>query len=181
MFRLSAVDDHQSPQRAGLVRLFRLPGDRAPVALHWQGNGRPPAEVIQPLVDVYGDKAPSGLLIVGENGCIYTSHWNTGGLIRLNDESRLNDVLHNEATQDIPKTLPRNSNHHKEWLDACRGQGETFSNFDIGGKLTEIGLAGVAGIRAGQTLEWDGEKMEAKNAPEAAQFIHTEYRTKWLI
>ena len=26
---------------------------------------------------------PNGLMIVGEKGCIYTSHWNTGGLIRL--------------------------------------------------------------------------------------------------
>jgi len=35
-------------------------------------------------------------------------------------------------------------------------------------------------IRAGKSLEWDGEKMEAKNGPEAARFVHTEYRTKWL-
>ncbi len=58
--------------------------------------------------------------------------------------------------------------------------GKTFSDFDIGGKLTEIGLAGVVGIRAGKSLKWDGEKMEATNVPEAAQFVHTEYRTKWL-
>ena len=41
-------------------------------------------------------------------------------------------------------------------------------------------LACVIGIRAGKSLEWDGEKMEAKNAPEAARFVHTKYRTKWL-
>ncbi len=137
-------------------------------------------EVLQPLTDVYGDKVPDGLLIVGEKGCIYTSHWNTGGLIRLQGEARLTDVLRHEATKDIPETLPRNTNHGREWLDACRGQGQTFSDFDIGGKLTEIGLAGVVGIRAGQNLDWDGEKMEATNAPEAARFVHTDYRTKWL-
>ena len=42
------------------------------------------------------------------------------------------------------------------------GQGQTFSDFDTGGKLTEIGLAGVVGLRAGKSLDWDGEKMEAK-------------------
>ena len=57
---------------------------------------------------------------------------------------------------------------------------QTFSDFDTGGKLTEIGLAGVVGLRAGKSLDWDGEKVEAKNAPEAARFVHTEYRTKWL-
>ncbi|MCP4548407.1 MAG: gfo/Idh/MocA family oxidoreductase, partial [bacterium] len=46
--------------------------------------------------------------------------------------------------------------------------------------LTEIGLAGVVGVRAGQTLDWDGEKMEATNVPEAAQFVRTEHRKKWL-
>ena len=133
-------------------------------------------------VEVYGDKVPNGLLIVGEKGCIHTSHWNTGGKIRLHGEPRLNDVLRHEATKDIPQTLPRTGNHGKEWLDACRGEGQvkTFSDFDIGGKLTEIGLAGVVGIRTGKSLDWDGEKMEATNAPEAARFVNTRYRTKWL-
>lgn len=50
----------------------------------------------------------------------------------------------------------------------------------MGGKLTGIGLAGVVLIRAGKSLDWDGEKMEATNAPEAARFVDTAYRTKWL-
>jgi predicted dehydrogenase len=166
--------------KAAIEFHFAARGSLPPVVLHWQGSGTPPAEVIQPLVEVYKDKAPSGLMILGEKGCIYTSHWNTGGLIRLNGEERLKDVLHHEATKDIPETLPRNPNHGQEWLAACRGQGQTFSDFDIGGKLTEIGLAGVVGVRAGRSLDWDGEKMEATNAPEAARFIRTEYRTKWL-
>jgi hypothetical protein len=123
---------------------------------------------------------PNGLLIVGEKGCIHTSHWNTGGKIRLQGEARLSDVRRHEATKDIPKTLPRTGSHGHEWLNACRGEGKTFSDFDIGGKLTEIGLAGVVGIRAGTSLEWDGETMEAKNVPEAARFVHSEYRKKWL-
>lgn len=171
----------QIPDKAAVEFHFPSRGSLPPVTLHWQGSGTPPAEVLQPLAEVYQDKVPTGLLIVGEKGCIYTSHWNTGGLIRLEGESRLMDVLNHEATKDIPKTLPRVGNHGQEWLDACRGQGPTFSDFDTGGKLTEIGLAGVVGVRAGKSLDWDGEKMEAKNAPEAARFIHTEYRRDWLI
>jgi predicted dehydrogenase len=170
----------QAPDKAAVEFHFAARGDLVPVVLHWQGNGKPPADVIQPLVEIYKDKAPTGLMIVGEKGCIYTSHWNTGGLVRLQGEPRLTDVLRHPATKDIPQTLPRTGDHGKEWIDACRGQGKTFSDFDVGGKLTEIGLAGVVGVRAGKTLEWDGEKMEAKNAPEAAKFIRTEYRTKWL-
>ena len=177
------VNMQEGKQIAGKAAVefhFAARGNLPAVTLHWQGSGTPPAEVLQPLVEIYKDKTPSGLMIVGEKGCIYTSHWNTGGLIRLQGEPRLKDVLHHEATKDIPETLPRTGNHGQEWVDACRGQGKTFSDFDTGGKLTEIGLAGVVGVRTGRSLDWDGEKMEAKNAPEAAKFIRTEYRTKWL-
>jgi hypothetical protein len=136
--------------------------------------------VIQPLVDIYKDKVPDGIMIVGEKGCIYTSHWNTGGLIRLAGEPRMKDVLRHSATKAIAESLPRSKGHGQEWIDACRGEGRTFSDFDIGGKLTEIGLSGVVAIRAGKTLDWDGEKMKAANAPEADKFVHPQYRTKWL-
>ncbi|MDD4869206.1 MAG: Gfo/Idh/MocA family oxidoreductase [Kiritimatiellae bacterium] len=177
---INMQDGKQLAGKAAVEFHFPARGSLVPVRLHWQGSGTPSAEILQPLVEVYKDKIPGGLMIVGEKGCIYTSHWNTGGLIRLQGEPRLKDVLHHDATKDIPETLPRTPDHGQEWIDACHGQGKTFSDFDTGGKLTEIGLAGVVGIRAGKSLDWDGEKMEARNAPEAAKFIRTEYRKKWL-
>ena len=177
---VNTQEGKQMPNKPALEFHFPARRDLPPLTLYWQGNGKPPAEILLPLTEVYGDKAPNGVMIVGENGCIYTSHWNTGGLIRLKGEPRLTDVLHHDATKDIPHSLPRTRDHGQEWLDACRGEGETFSDFDIGGKLTEIGLAGVVGLRAGQTLDWDGDKMKATNLPQADRFIHTPYRTKWL-
>ena len=61
--------------RAGIP--FPARGDLVPLTLYWQGDSQPPAAVIQPLVDVYKDNVPGGIMIVGEKGCIYTSHWNT--------------------------------------------------------------------------------------------------------
>ncbi len=177
---LNMNNGKQTADKAALEFHFPARGNLVPLTLYWQGGGKPPAAVIQPVVDVYQDKLPGGIMIVGEKGCIYTSHWNTGGLIRLKGEPRLKDVLHHAATKDIPESLPRVKGHYQEWIDACRGEGRTFSDFDIGGKLTEIGLAGVVAIRTGKSLDWDGEKMQATNAPEAAQFVRTEYRTKWL-
>jgi hypothetical protein len=177
---LNMRDGKQAAGKPALEFHFPARGNLVPLTLSWQGDGTPPAAVIQPLVEVYKKNVPSGIMIVGEKGCIYTSHWNTGGLIRLAGEPQLKDVLHHAATKDIPQTLPRSKGHGQEWLDACRGQGKTFSDFDIGGKLTEIGLAGIVAIRTGKSLDWNGEKMEAANAPEAARFVRTEYRTKWL-
>ena len=98
----------------------------------------------------------------------------------MQGEPRLKDVLHHAATREIAESIPRVATHYQEWIDACRGQGRTYSDFDLGGKLTEIVLAGVVAVRAGKSLDWDGEKMQATNAPEAAKFIRTEWRTKWL-
>jgi hypothetical protein len=166
------------PGKAAVEFHFAARGNLPPVVLYWMGDAKPPTKVIQPILDF--DPAKSGILILGEKGCICTDHWNGGGLIRLNGESTFENVLNHAATKDIPASLPRTRGHGQEWLDACRGEGHTFSDFDIGGKLTEIGLAGVVAIRAGKNLDWDGEKMEARNAPDAARFVHTDYRKKWL-
>ncbi len=174
-------DGTQLADKAAVEFHFPACDGRPAVTLHWQGSGRPPADVLQPMLDTYGSEPPDGLLMVGEKGCLYTNHWNDGGMIRLEGEHRLRSVAEHEGIRDIPRTLPRTANHGQEWIDACQGQGATFSDFDFGGKLTEIGLAAIVGLRAGRNLDWDGDKMEATNAPEAARFVHPEYRTKWLV
>jgi predicted dehydrogenase len=177
---VNPVEEQRKAGKAAVEFHFPARGDLQPVTLHWQGNRRPPVPVIQRLIDIYGDRVPDGLMILGEKGCIYTSHWNTGGLICLEGEPRLTDILRHPGTKDIPQSLPRVNGHDQEWIDACRGQGKTFSDFDVGGKLTEIGLSGVVALRTGKSVDWDGEKMRAANAPEAGRFVHTEWRTKWL-
>jgi len=177
---LNMEKGRQVANKAAIEFHFPARGTLPPVVLYWQGDGRPPADKIQPLLDLNKDNPRDGVLVIGEKGCIHTSHWNTDGLIRLEGERRLTDITRHEATKNIPQSLPRMGDHGKEWIDACRGEGKTFSPFEIGGLLTEIGLSGVVAIRAGKSLDWDGEKMQARNAPDAARFIRTEHRTKWL-
>jgi len=177
---LNVKDGQQFPGKAALEFRFAARGSLVPLTYHWQGGGKPPQEIMQPVVEVYPEKTPAGVMIMGEKGCIYTNLWNANCLIRLQGEPRLKDVLHHPATQDIPLTVPRAKSHYEEWVNACRGQGKTFSPFQFGGLLTEIVLSGIVALRTGKTLDWDGEKMQARNVPEAAKFVRTEYRTKWL-
>jgi predicted dehydrogenase len=172
-------DGNQVPGKPAVEFHFPARGSLAPLVLFWYGDGRPATAIVQPLLDV-GRDANGGLMIIGEKGIIYTDHWNKGGLIRLAGEPRLKDVLHHPATQNIPQSLPRVKGHEQEFVDACCGQGKTFSDFDIGGKITEIGLAGTLAVRARKDLDWDGEKMLARNAPETASWVHPIYRKKWL-
>jgi predicted dehydrogenase len=177
---LNMENGKQIAGKAAVEFHFAARGSLPPVTLYWQGNGKPRAEILQPLAALYKEKVPDGIMVIGEKGRIYTSHWNTGGLLQLEGEPRMTDVTRHEATRNIPETLPRVKGHSQEWIDACRGQGKTFSPFQVGGKLTEIGLSAVVAIRTGKTLDWDGENMRASDAPEADRFIHTKYREKWL-
>ena len=171
----------QTPGKAAWEYYFPARGTLAPVKMYWQGGGKPPAEVVAPLAAV-NKQDEGGVMIIGEKGRIYTDHWGYIGLILLDGEPRLKDILHHPATAAIPETLPRaKGGHSSEWIDAIYGKGRTFSDFDTGGKLTEIGLAGALAHRVGKNLDWDGEKMEARNAPEASRFIHPELRTKWQV
>jgi hypothetical protein len=130
---------------------------------------------------VFEGKAPDGVLIIGEKGWIHTSHWNTDGLMQLQGEPKPQRVVNHAGTKDIAQSLPRAQGHAEEWVDACKGKGRTFSDFEVGGKLTEIGLAAVVAIREGKSLDWDGEHMRATNAPDADRFVHTRARRKWMV
>ena len=127
------------------------------------------------------DSEPAGVAIVGEKGKLFTSSWNGEAMIQLIGEPRPKDVLHHEATKDIAPALPRVSSHHAEWVEACKGGPPTFSDFEVGGHLTEIVLAGLVALRLGRGIAWDGEKMEARGEPEAAPFIRPERRPTWLL
>jgi hypothetical protein len=36
-------------------------------------------------------------------------------------------------------------------------------------------------VGVGKRLDWDGPNMQARNAPEAAQFVRREYRAGWKL
>jgi hypothetical protein len=53
--------------------------------------------------------------------------------------------------------------------------------FDYSGALTETILLGNVSYRMGKALEWDAEKLEAKNDKDAAKYIRKEYRPGWEV
>ena len=175
-----------APGKPAVEYHFGARGALAPVVIQWLGDHKPPAEVYEPLAKsetfggAFAGGVPSGLLIVGEQGTIHTSHWNTDGLIRLAGDREFARLTNHAGTKEVPQTLPRSRGHAQEWLAACRDEGQTYSDFDTGGKLTEIGLAGVLAQRTGRSFDWDGERMEAKDAPELARFVKPAQRAKWL-
>lgn len=176
------VKDGKTPPGMPMIDFCFAAREKLPaVTIHWMGSPTPSNEVLKDAIAVYKQPPRTGCLIVGEKGSILTNIWNQGGLLKLEGEAKLVDITRHEATKNIAESLPRTPGHETEFVNACKGQCKVFSSFDVGGKLTEIGLAGVLGLRLGKSFEWDGEKMEVKGDPSAAKFIKIEYRRKWLL
>jgi len=80
-----------------------------------------------------------------------------------------------------PESLPRVKSHQWEFIEACKGNGKTFSSFDIGGPLTELAqLSNLATLVEGP-IEYDTLSGEILNSKAASALLHREYRKGWIL
>jgi predicted dehydrogenase len=145
---------------------FRFParGDQPPVHLTWyHGRWMPEG------TEEYGKGA--AVLFEGEHGRLLADY----GTHKLFLEPGL-------SAETPEPTIPSSIGHWNEWIAACKSRGPTTCNFDYSGALAETVLLGNVSYRAGgQKIEWDAERLEAVNCPEAAQFVRREYRQGWTL
>ncbi len=161
------------------------PGDKSVKLL------RPSAEITREIVELQSKLPPSGALIIGDKGKIFSpDDYGSTFYILASGESKFSKGSEHEACKVVPKTIPRNegsgSDDHRqkaEWFRMIKGGAPAYSNFDIAAYLTEIILLGCVAMRVGvgKRLDWDGPKMKARNAPEAAQYVKREYRKGWKL
>jgi hypothetical protein len=120
-------------------------------------------------------RGPWGDLLVGTKGSIYSDcPWNTR--YALLPREKFQDKKHLP-----PETLPRSNGHHREWVDACKGHGKTFSGFEIGGPLTELmQLINVASLVEGP-FEYDPLTGKVLNSDKANELLHRPYRQGWTL
>jgi predicted dehydrogenase len=154
--------------KSSVVR-FQFPerGDEPPVEVVWyDGDKQPPksATGIERL-------PPNGVFFLAERGKLFAP-----------DYGRRPAVLPNERgdTIELPEvTLSRTASHHQEWINACKGEGQTSSDFSYGARLTEICLLGNLAVRTGKAFEWDGDKPVGEHAAQVAALMKREYRAGW--
>jgi len=151
---------------------FPARGEQPPVDLFWYDGGiRPPRpDCLEPERELPRD---GGSLLIGDDGAILSGIWSASP--RIIPEKKMRDY-------EQPKpTIPRSKGHHRDWIDACKGGPPASSNFEYGARLTEIVLLGVAALRTGTTLHWDGSNMKVTNAPQLEPVIHGHFRKGWEI
>ncbi|MCX5669962.1 MAG: hypothetical protein NTU94_01390 [Planctomycetota bacterium] len=77
--------------------------------------------------------------------------------------------------------IPPSKGHHKEWIEAAKGDKKTLCNFDYSGTLVEHNLLALVAYRVGKPLEWDSKNLKAAHCPEADPFIQKKYRDGWTL
>ncbi len=157
--------DNTVPQTMQVDYTFPAAKDRAGVHLTWY-HGVPGPNLDGTV------KYPNyfdGVLFEGEGG--------KKMLVNYHDLKLLPD----EFAKDFkapPATIAKSKGHHREWIDAIRGDGKTLCPFGYSGPLTETVLLGNVAYRAGADLKWDAAKGTS-DSKEANALLGIEPRKGW--
>ncbi len=166
------LNNETYPQASMVQYEFPARGDMPPVTLTWYDGGlRPPRPV----------ELANGLRM-GDNGTLYV-----GDKGKILNSLILPDSRRQEYKSPEPH-IASSPGHYEEWLAACKGGTPGGSNFDWAGPLTEVVLLGNIALRRDlrealdkQKLQWDADKFQFTNMPEANAYLHKEYREGWTL
>jgi hypothetical protein len=146
-----------------------------PVKLIWYDGGlmpQRPEEMGEEKLNAGG-----GILYVGSKGKMLQDTYG--------EKPRLLPVELHNSFGPPPEKLPRipysSGGHEMNWVNAIKGTDQTSSPLSYAAHLTEIMLLGVASLRAGIKLHYDGENMRVTNNVAANDFLTREYRSGWKL
>ncbi len=150
--------------------------ERGPVKLVWHDGD---IAIPTPPNFPEGEDVPrTGALLFGEKGMIIHGSHGAGGCHIEPAEVR------KQYTGDTtPKeTLARVKGHQWDWLEAIKTGRQAGSNFDYGGRLTQVALLGAIAIRfPGQTLNWNEKAARFTNNNAANAYLNPPYRKGWKL
>ena len=165
-FPVAEVITYEFPQR----------GTMPPAKMIWYDGGlMPPRPAVLDDGRMMGDDG-GGCLFVGAKGMIMCSTY--GDNPRILPEKLMQDYKRPD------KTIPRSPGIMEEWIAAIKTGKKSTTDFSYSGMLTETMLLGNVALRmkeAKTILQWDAEKMQVMNLPEANRWVHKEYRQGWSL
>lgn len=170
---VSRVTKEAFPNASVLKFEFPAKGTQKPFDLYWYDGGLFPPRPEE--LDPRRKLPPTGNLVIGSKAKMLVSG-------SYGDSPQLIPAkLHREVGKP-PQLVERSIGHGEEWFAACRGEipyDAPGSSFHYSARLTEVVLLGNLAIRAQKRIEWDADKQQVTNIPEANQWVTKEYRDGW--
>ena len=161
------------------VLLWEVParGDMPAVKIHAYDHGGIMPQIMKEAAAKYSTEFGEDTLYVGEKGLAKT--FGTAGGFQFLPQQLFTDFPRPE------KTLPRaHGGPVGDLLHVLKNGGTPCSDFvTASGPLTSFALTGHVAMLAGvgKKIEWDVEKMECTNLPEANKFARRDYRAGWEL
>jgi predicted dehydrogenase len=168
----TVYNDEFLPLAEMITYEFPARGYMPPLTITWVDGGlRAPRPIeIDPGVRV------NSALYIGDKGVMM--HGDYGSNPQLLPKKAMDEF-------EPPKPwLPRSPGIYAEWIDAIKNNTKSSTDFSYSSKLVETMMLGnIAVLMANRniTLEYDPDKMEFTNLPEANAFLHYEYRQGWTL
>jgi len=108
-----------------------------------------------------------GSIYIGSDGVLYSPYI-------------ANPILFpEEKFRDYKMPNPGSQDHYLQFVEACRGNGQTSTPFDYSGNLTESVLLGCLATRFPKTdLKWDTKALKVTNVDEANAFVRRKPRNR---
>ncbi|MBM3494019.1 MAG: Gfo/Idh/MocA family oxidoreductase [Armatimonadetes bacterium] len=164
------------PPGAKVTFEFSANKDRGPVTLVWfDGSERIPRPEGFPDDD---DVPGTGAILIGDKGMIvHGSHG--GGGCRLQPAA----LREQWSGANAPaQKITRVRGHHWDWIEAIKTGRPAGSNFEYGGRLTQVALLGAIAIQyPGETLRWDDRSARFTNHKAANAHVSPRYRKGWRL
>ncbi|MBN2447506.1 MAG: Gfo/Idh/MocA family oxidoreductase [Phycisphaerae bacterium] len=161
------------PKASAIKWEFPRNGKRRAFTAYWYDGGLRPK--FPKDLEIGRNMPATGNLFIGTKGTLMVQG-DYGESPRIIPETRMKEI------GKPPQMLERSPGHVNEWILAASGEKPIDfpkSNFAYAGPMTESILLGNIALRMARRLEWDGEKMEFTNIPEANQYVTKEYRDGW--
>ena len=177
----SAFSRDSFPTWSVITLNFPRRGGLPPLRWNWyDGSNQKPAWVIEKLKSfIHGrELSGSGSVLVGDRGTLYSPN-DYGVEWHLLPEEDFEGWTAPEPWLPRLTDVEGQSKHHQEWITACKGGPQAFSNFASAGPLTETLLLGNVAMYAGHQIMWDGDNCEVTNSDEANALIRRRYRAGW--
>ena len=165
-----------APASSRITYSFAARGGRPEVKVIWRDGSLYPPRPPEAPDDVRWPPDTSGQLWIGTDGKLLAGTY--GDDPRLLDPAKQAEIV---AHPPAPK-YPRSPGVHKEWIAACKDEGQTNSSFaEYAGPLTEMVLLGDLAVRTGRVLELNPETGQVANATIPEEYIRPTYRSGWSV
>jgi len=112
-----------------------------------------------------------GSAMVGSKGKLNAGHYGDGWSVYPAEL----------AETDVVRNAGGSRGHEAQWLDACRGKGQTASDFRYSGPFNEMLTLGNVATLVGEPFTYDPVTGKVLDNDAAQAALHQEYRQGWSL